>query len=184
MHRLEVGKPYDPSRRAWPEGADYNFRAGGHELRLFMTRLSPKEVAAVKKGRVGFGLLIEIPELFVISRFYGPDDQVVLSFDCSYQWHRVSLPERTAPPVWEEAPPQIRAICTVILVEASNGLVAALRAVSFSPEFTLAFHRAIADQAASPYNAAEHDRAVAAITRQFTTDELWERCKVRCEGGA
>ena len=39
MHRLEVGKPYDPSRRAWPEGADYNFRAGGHELRIFATSL-------------------------------------------------------------------------------------------------------------------------------------------------
>jgi hypothetical protein len=62
----------------------------------------------VKKRRVGFGLLIELPELFVISRVHGPDDLVVLSFDCSYQWHRVSLPERTAPPDWEETPPQIR----------------------------------------------------------------------------
>jgi hypothetical protein len=179
----QVGQPYDRTRRSWPEGADYSFRVGGHELRLFMARLSPKEVAAVKKGRVGFGLLIELPELFVISRFHGPDDLVVLSFDCSYQWHRVNLPERTAPPAWEETPPQIRAICTVILVEASNGLVAALRAVSFSPEFTLAFHRAIADQAASPYDKAEHERTVLAITRQFTTDQLWAKCQHRCGGG-
>ena len=36
MHRLEVGKPYDPARGWWPEGADYNFRSDGHELRLFL----------------------------------------------------------------------------------------------------------------------------------------------------
>ena len=110
LHRYEVGKPYSDTRRSWPEQADFNFRAGSHELRIFMTSLSPKEVAAVKSGRVGFGLLVELPELFVISRFYGPDDLVVLSLDCAYQWHRVSLSERTAPPTWEETPPQIRAL--------------------------------------------------------------------------
>jgi len=184
MHRLEVGKPYDPSRRAWFDVADYNYRAGGHELRLFMRGLSPKEVAAVRTGRVEFGLLIELPELFVISRFHGPDNRVVMSFDCSYCWHRVSVAERTAPPAWEETSPQTRAVCTIILVEASNGLVAALRAVSFSPEFTRSLHRAIADQAGLPYDQVEHERAVAEMTRRNTTDQLWERCKVRTEGGA
>ena len=184
FHRLEVGKPYDLSRRAWFEGADYNYRAGGHELRLFMRGLSPKEVAAVRTGRVEFGLLIELPELFVITRFHGPDDRVVLSFDCSYSWHRVSDAERTAPPAWEETSPELRALCTIILVEASNGLIAALRAVSYSPEFTRSLHRAIADQAGLPYDRAEHERAVEEIARRNTTDQLWERCKVRCEGGA
>jgi hypothetical protein len=36
LHAYEVGKPYDPRRRSWPEGADYNFREGAHELRIFL----------------------------------------------------------------------------------------------------------------------------------------------------
>ena len=109
MHLYSVGKPYDPSRRAWPETADYNFQAGGHELRIFMTRLSAKEVAAARTGRVEFGLLIELPELFIITRFHGPDDRVMMALDCSYQWHRVSSAERTASPAWEETSPETRA---------------------------------------------------------------------------
>ena len=94
MHTYTVGQLYHPSRRSWGEGADYNFRAGGHELRIFLGHATPREIAAVGTGRVEFGAMIELPEIFVVSRFHGPDPQqargrVVASFDCSYQWHRV-----------------------------------------------------------------------------------------------
>ena len=53
MHTYIVGQLYDPSRKSWPEGADYNFRAGGgHELRIFLGRTTPGEIAAVGMGRV------------------------------------------------------------------------------------------------------------------------------------
>jgi hypothetical protein len=184
MHTYIVGQLYDPSRKSWPEGADYNFRAGGHELRIFLGRATPREIAAVGTGRVDFGLMAELPEMFVVSRFRGPDGRVVCSFDCSYSWHRVSPDERTDPPVWEDTSPQLRALASIILVEATNGVILALRTCSYSPEFTRSFHRAIHDQAALPYDQAEHERAVADIVRRLNTDQIWERCAIRCEGGA
>ena len=109
----------------------------------------------MRTGRVEFGLMIELPEIFVVSRFHAPDDdQVVASFDCSYSWHRVSLEERTDPPAWEDTSPQLRALASVILIEATNGLILVLRTCSCSPEFTRSFHRAIADQASLPYDQA------------------------------
>jgi hypothetical protein len=179
-----VGRPYHPGKTAWPEASDYNFRAGGHELRIFLANASKAEVAAAERGRVEFGLMLEPPELFVVARFHGPDDRVVMSFDCSYQWHRVSEAERTEPPAWEEISPDARALVSVVLVEATTGLILALRALTFSPEFTRSIHRAIADQAAGPYDKATHERAVDDITRRFNTDQLWDRCRIRCEGGA
>ena len=184
MHTYIVGQLYDPSRKSWPEGADYNFRAGGHELRIFLGGATPREIAAVGTGRVDFGLMAELPEIFVVSRFRGPDGRVVCSFDCSYSWHRVSPDERTDPPVWEDTSPQLRALASIILVEATNGVILALRTCSYSPEFTRSFHRAIHDQAALPYDQAEHERAVADIVRRLNTDQIWERCAIRCEGGA
>ena len=184
MHTYIVGQLYDPSRKSWPEGADYNFRAGGHELRIFLGRATPREIAAVGTGRVDFGLMAELPEMFVVSRFRGPDGRVVCSFDCSYSWHRVSPDERTDPPVWEDTSPQLRALASIILVEATNGVILALRTCSYSPEFTRSFHRAIHDQAALPYDQAEHERAVADIVRRLNTDQIWERCAIRCQGGA
>ncbi|MGO9108585.1 MAG: hypothetical protein ACLP9L_05065 [Thermoguttaceae bacterium] len=181
---LIVGQLYHPGRRSWPEGADYNFRAGAHELRIFLARATPREIAAIETGRVEWGLMIELPEIFVISRFYGPDSKVRMSFDCSYQWHRVSADERTEPPAWEETKPQLRAIVSIILVEATTGIMLAFRVCSYSAEFTRSFHRAIHDQAALPYDPVAHDQAVADIVRRLTTDQLWARCTIRCEGGA
>ena len=179
-----VGAPYDPRRRSWPEGADYNFRSGGHTLRLFLARASKSEVEAVEEGKIGFGLLLEPPDIFVISRFHAPGAaRVVMSFDCSYQWHRLDPAERTAPPAWEETSPALRATCTVLLIEATDGILKAVRAVLFSAEFTRAFHRAIHDQVATPYDPAAHDRAVAAIVRRHDTTQLWDRCQYHCSGG-
>jgi hypothetical protein len=177
MHLLEVGKPYDPSRPWWPEGADYNFRSCQHELRLFVARPTPKEVAAVEEGPVEIGMFVEPEGLSVVTRF-GPS----LSFDCSYQWHRVDPAERVPPPPPEETSPELRALLAIILVDASTGLVRALRAVSYSPEFTRALHRAIADQAAAPFNAKAHERWAAGMLRH-TTHQLWEMTTIRCQGG-
>jgi hypothetical protein len=179
MHRLEVGKPYDPARRHWPELADFNHRSGGHELRIFLRSASPTEVKAVRAGPVEFGFFAEPEGLFVVTRF-GP----TLSFDCSYQWHRVSAEERTLPPAWEETSPELRALCTIILVEATTGVVLALRAITFSPEFTRSLHRAIAEQAAGPYDRVAHERWADGMTALNSTALLWAKCVMRCQGGA
>ena len=71
---------------------------------------------------------------------------------------------------------------TIILVEATTGIVLALRAVSFSPEFTRAIHRAIAQEAAAPFNPGRHESWVDAMT-QFSTDQLWDQCSIHCQGG-
>jgi hypothetical protein len=178
MHRLEVGKPYDPQRRSWPEGADYNYRAGGHEIRIFLRAAARAEVEAVRSGPVEFGFFADPMGLFLIARF------TRMSFDCSYQWHRVAVEDRTLPPAWEEISPALRALIHILLVDAETGVVLALRDVSFSPEFTRALHRAIADQTVGPYDRAAHQRWADGMTAQHTTDQLWGKCTMRCQGGA
>jgi hypothetical protein len=175
---LQVGKLYDPARRHWTEGADYNFRSGGHELRIFLRSAARAEVEAVRVGSVEFGFFAESEGLFLITRF-GPR----LSFDCSFNWHRVAVEERTPPPPTEETSPELRALCTIILIEATNGVVLALRAVTFSPEFTRALHRAIADQVGAPYDRVAHERWADEMTARNSTEQLWTLCTMRCQGG-
>ena len=163
MYKLEVGKPYQPGRRRWPEGVDYNWRSGGHELRLFLGGATRHEVEAVRSGPVQFGFFAEPEGLFLIARF-----GTRLSFDCSYNWHRLSADDRTLPPPSEETSPKLRAILTIILVEATSGVVLALRGVTFSPEFTRAIHRAIAVQAAGASVRAGHQRWAEALTARYT----------------
>jgi hypothetical protein len=78
----------------------------------------------------------------------------------------------------------LRAPVTIILVEATTGLVLVLRTVTFSPEFTRALHRAIAAQVGAPYDRATHEKWADDMVAQHTTEQLWARCTMRCQGGA
>jgi len=180
LHALQIGKPYDPRRRSWPEGADYNFRFGAHELRIFLAGARPREVEAIRSGPVEFGFFAEPLGLFLLTRF-----GTALSFDCSYHWQRRAevTGDRTLPPASLETSPALRALVAIILIEATNGTVLALRTVTFSPEFTRALHRAIADQAGAPYDRAPHERWAAGMKRRLSTHQLWARCTMRCQGG-
>ena len=178
MDTIEVGKLYHPGRRAWPECAEYSFRGDAHELRIFLGGARPREVEVIRSGPVEFGFFADPMGLFLITRFGSQ-----LSFDCSYNWHRVAMEERTLPSPTEETSPALRAPCTIILVDAADGIVLALRSVTFSPEFTRALHRAIADQIIAPYNGAAHRRWADSMTGQYSTDQLWRWCTMRCQGG-
>jgi hypothetical protein len=178
MHKLEVGKPYHPDGQVWPERSEYSFRLGGHELRIFLGGATRREVEAVRSGPVEFGFFAEPEGLLLIARFGSQ-----LSFDCCFNWHRVAAEERTLPPPSEETSREPRASITIILVEATTGMVLALRGVTFSPEFTRALHRAIADQAGAPYDRAAHDRWSDGMVARHFADQLWAECTMRCRGG-
>jgi hypothetical protein len=181
LHKLEVGKPYYPRRTVWGEGADYNYRSGVHELRIFLARPTRSKVEAIRSGPVEFGFFAEPMGLMLVTQFGSR-----LSFDCSYSWHRMAevTGDRTLPPAAVETSPALRALMGIILVEATSGVVLVLRAVTFSPEFTRSLHRAITDQAGASYDRAEHQRWADGMTARHSTDQLWERCTARCQGGA
>lgn len=184
MHSLEVGKPYIPGRSRWPEGCEYNYRGGENELRLSYGDPSPREVAAVQKGRALFGL-------------YHEGDQVILCYrfgdlawsDAPFHLARlaaagVPAEERTPPPDPATLSPESRAILQVVLVDAGPGIVRVLRAVTLSPEFTSALFGAIRDQASRPYDRASYEAGLDRIYRRYGSDQLAAACRVRCEGGA
>ena len=62
---------------------------------------------------------------------------------------------------------------------ARAGSCRTIRTSSFSLEFTRSFHGAIDEQARLGYDPA-HEVAVEAMVRQYSTDQLWHRCQVRC----
>src|SRR5262249_25139546 len=138
-----------------------------------------KEVAAVETGPVEFGMFTDPLGLLLVTRF-----GAVMSFDCSYSWHRMVkvIGDRSLPPAYKKTSPELRALCTIILVDARTCLVLALRAVTFDPPFTRAIHRAITDQASAADTPGLHGDWAQSMMR-FTTDQLWDRCTIRCRGG-
>src|SRR5262245_55029492 len=53
-----VGEPFHRGRRAWPEGAQFAFGPGGHELTLFHWEICEELVNAVRRGPAEFALIV------------------------------------------------------------------------------------------------------------------------------
>lgn len=176
MHEYQVGKPYIAGKTKYPENGEYNYRGGEHELRLFLADLTPAEINAVRLGRAEFGLFVDGPVILFLYRF---GDGIPWS-DAPYTVHVVPEIERQLPPVLEG--PQ-RALLHVILVEANTGIIQVLRAVTFSPDFTRALHRAIFGQGTQPFDQAAYDRRLAQLYARHSTTELVRKATARCIGG-
>ena len=71
----------------------------------------------------------------------------------------------------------------IILVEATTGVVLALRAVTFSPEASRAIHKAMATQFTTPFDWTKHQKCADSLTQGFDTEQLWAKCSIRCHGG-
>lgn len=178
-HTLTVGRPYIESKTQWPEAVEYNYRSGSHELRLFYPNLSAQEIADVGRGLVRLAFAVRGDVIYLCWRF-GEQSWC----DATYSIHLVPAAERSTPPI--PVTPEERALLQVILVEATTGIIAAMRVVSFSPDFTRRLHAAIRDQLSRTWPG--EDAYLTQCTRlysAYTSKQIAEQLAVAtCRGGA
>jgi hypothetical protein len=178
MHKLEVGKLYNPNRRRWLEGVQYSYRGDQHELVLFFEGPTAREVEAVRRGTSEFALTVAPPLVVLCYRF---GDGIPWS-DAPFTYHLVPESERSLPPEVEEGA-ATRACLLVFLVDAGTGILRVIRQVSFSNAFTARLHRAIREQALSTWDKSGYDRALAGLYRRHSAQDLASMAQVRCSGG-
>jgi len=179
MPVLEVGKPYIPGRTSIDPRAEYNFRAGQHELLLCFSLLSEDEITAVRTGEAEFALFIYGLVIFFLYRFH----PTINWSDAPYSWHLVPADQRQLPET--PATAETRALLSVVLVDAGQNIVRALRVVTLSPLFTRALHRAITEQAEGRWDREDFDRQLCrAYQRSPTTEQMLSRAIARTKGSA
>jgi len=162
LYKYEVGTLYHPGKTSFQEAGEYNYRSGAHELRLFWASPSAREVHAVQNGQIEVALLVGPPVLWFLYRIDGGCDWS----DAPYTWHLLP-PDQRMPP--EPLTGEARMLLNVVLVDATTGLIRALRAATLSPAVSQALHAAIAEQMAAPWDAAAYDRARTATYARYPT---------------
>lgn len=142
MQIVAIGNPLFEGRNELPEAIEYNYQAGDHTLLLSMKNLHPKEIEAVRFEKAEFGLFCENSIIFLLYRF----GETLPWSDSAFSWWNVAEEDRRIPA--PQANQAERILLKIILVEAGNGIVKAIRVTTFSPEFTEKLHEAIRQQAA------------------------------------
>jgi hypothetical protein len=134
---------------------------------------------SIGEGDCEFALLERNGIIFLLYRF----GQAVAWSDCPYQWHLEPPDTRTTPR--EEPTSETRTLAQVVLIDAANGIVLGLRAVSWSPAFTAAVNRAIWHQAVGAWaGQADFHHRLQAIWATMTSNQMVDASSCRCKGGA
>jgi hypothetical protein len=174
MDMIAIGQPYDPSIKSYPEGCHYNFDASGHWLHYLYNKPSKIDVQSIQKGEAQFGLYVREPLIFLLHQFGD-----MAWNDASYNWWLVSEDSRKIPEECEG----VHALLKVVMVDTETGLVAALRALTFSAEFTKRLHEVIRSQIEQPWSKDRHEQAVRYVYSRYSSMDLVERAEIFCKGG-
>lgn len=175
MPIIAVGQPLQPDVTRYQEMPEYNYRNGGHHLMIAMANIRPGELEAVKSAPANFAFTV-VGDVLVFQYRFGA---ALPWSDAAYTWHKVPAAEQLRPP---KLIGQERALLEIILVEATTGIVKAIRAVSLSPTFSQRLHTAINRQADAPMPA-DYDAQVQRIFDTFTSAQLRDRAIASCTGG-
>jgi|GEM_PF-5328626 len=147
MDRIRIGQPLVRGVHGYEEGVHYNYTRGGHDLRMVVKEPHRSVVDAIQKQPAWFALVRREAAVFILSRFG-------------------SLPWKVAHYNWWINPPLMRPdpwsdlmrlngsglSASVCLVDATDGIVAALRSVRLSLELSRLFIQMVEIQTRPPFD--------------------------------
>lgn len=160
MYEFRVGELYSPNRTRWPEGIEYNFRSGVHEMRIFFENLTAREKRAITQQPFDLAVAGVGDVIFMLTRFYYDH----IWNDSPYTIHLVSADEQKPPPPVEAD--QGLAL-TIFLVEATTGILEGIRVVGMPPAFVHTLHQLIEQQVQRAFDPAEYDKQLAEIYQKY-----------------
>lgn len=180
-----VGKPFDPQVKQWPEGGMYIYHQEVHHYLLLFHHIRLFEQRAFERGTARFGLYVEEDVIIVLLKM---DDthgrQGIKWLDAPYSWHLVPAQAQTLPEPPEAIPADLGAIFTLFLIEASTGIITAMRSLNVSHDFTKHLHQAIREQTTRPFDKQAYLRQIEALRRKFPTPlSMAQAAQARCLGG-
>lgn len=146
MLRLRVGYPLRPGATSYVQGVHYNYTAGVHTLLVSTNNPSPSDIENFQTGSPIFAVTQEKEALFIYFRFG----------NSSWRWAHYNW--WINPPVMRPDPVNdLHGLCGGIcvnacLVNASNGLIEALRAVRLSSDFSISLLRRVTIQSREAFD--------------------------------
>lgn len=166
MHIYNVGETYNPAaRHTWPAaGAQWRLSEDGVELNLFLADPTAQEIKAVQTGRARFALTAGDHALILAHQF-----SPMPWSDSPWQACR----QNDVTTGIAAVPPGQHLAVTVIIVDSTTGLIAAVRLTSWIAEFATAVSDAIRRQNRNRSTDREGAAEIDAWYRRYpTTKEL------------
>lgn len=179
MGVYEVGKPFIAGKHKYPEGCVFEFRQEGAFLCFFYDKPTQDEIHRIKGKEVNFAFTVLEGLIIFLCRFSGADWT-----DSIFNWHLYAEHQKVVP----SALPTLasRLFLQIVLVDASTGIIRAIRGVSLSPDFTSKLYGAIVAQSTDiAITSLEQDKRTTIIYRKYpNSKDLLKIAIATCKGGS
>ncbi len=163
MRLIKVGMPFIPGLTTLTEHTTYDYTSGGHTLTICVGNPTCGEIHAVQNEKAAFALFAREHALFVLAKFGS------LSWQASYYNWWINAPVMRPDPWHDLAGLKGGIAVSVCLINASNGILEALRSVTLSHEFSRAFLEKVSDQTRPPFDPWRHAEIVDEVLEGFAT---------------
>ncbi len=174
MEVLAVGSPYPHNVAHLPQGSHYNYDSSGHWLHYLFDSPTNSEIDSVQRGPAQFSLFVMEPVIFVAHQF----GEMPWN-DSPYSWWMVPAEYRGIPTITNGE----HAFLRVVLVDTKTGFISAIRALTFSTQFTQKLHQEIVWQSQSPWDQKTHDLVIKCVYNHYSSVELARESTIHCKGG-
>ena len=147
-----VGSPYGGVAKPTDPGPMYNFRHGYHTLTIFQSQLDQETLDAYRDATARIGFWKDPPIMWAIFHFEGLGWQ-----DAPYTPHKVEPEGR----ILIELPnPESRYPITIIVANAEDSMVRAIRSTTISPRVSRDARDITKELMESPFTESEFDRKI------------------------
>ena len=147
-----VGEIYSSKHTEYSEATQYCYYNGMHDLALFWSRPTLKEINGFLSQPVELALYVEQSVLFLLYRIV----DICEWSDVAYNIHQLRADELAVP---ADAPGS-RAVLQMTLVNADSGIILAKRKLSISPVMTQALRHTLLEQLQTPISRSEYEAQV------------------------
>ncbi|MEM1368735.1 MAG: hypothetical protein AAGG02_12105 [Cyanobacteria bacterium P01_H01_bin.15] len=161
---LAVGQPLVPGKTQLPEGVYYHYGLEGHTLTICLDQPTQGETQSISLGKYKFALFEFTGMIFVLIQFEG-----MTWMDAPYH---ISINSPDPQNIPSQIEPGEAQLFTILLVDASSGVVEGIRFVSPSSEFTHALHEAIIRQVETPITQEKYDQVINFVYSRLTTQDM------------
>lgn len=160
----QVGQPYIPGQVKLEEQIRYRLDNEGHGLLIVKAGISGQEIENIQSGAVELGIYIDGPIIFLLFKFGSSKWN-----DAPYSWHTVPAGIRVYP---QEA--LDTGTLKVMLVDAADGLVKAVREVVLTSQFADKLNEVITVQANCSFNGLSYAKHINMVYNQYTAEDMRE----------
>ena len=165
MTSRQVGEIYSSKHSEYSEATQYCYYNGVHDLALFWSRPTLKEINGFLSQPLEISLYVEHSVLFLLYRIV----DICEWSDVAYNIQQLRAEEQVVP----ADIPGSRARLQMTLVNADSGIILAKRMLSISPTMTQALRHTLLEQTLTPLSRYEYEAQVQqAYARYPDTDAM------------